>query len=304
VSEAAASAFRHQIITAGGLRFHVAECGSEDGPPVLLLHGFPECWYSWRHQLAALAAAGFRAMAPDLRGYGESDKPARVKDYSPAQLAQDVVAISNALGYKRLDVVGHDWGGAIAWLTASFAKTKHVVRRLAILNAPHPALFLDQLTFRQLRRSWYMLFFQLPHLPEWLLRRDDFAFVRKIFSHTQALRKRISDADFAVYKEALSRPFALTSTINYYRAVVRENPFLLKRRVSPVEAETLLIWGERDAALGKELTEGLSQMVPRLQVAYLPAGHFVQLEQPDEVSRLLVDYLSRPLPLPTAFESP
>ncbi|HNO70012.1 MAG TPA: alpha/beta fold hydrolase, partial [Pseudomonadota bacterium] len=198
----------------------------------------------------------------------------------------------------------YDWGGAIAWLTASFAKTKHVVRRLAILNAPHPALFLDQLTFRQLRRSWYMLFFQLPHLPEWLLRRDDFAFVRKIFSHTQALRKRISDADFAVYKEALSRPFALTSTINYYRAVVRENPFLLKRRVSPVEAETLLIWGERDAALGKELTEGLSQMVPRLQVAYLPAGHFVQLEQPDEVSRLLVDYLSRPLPLPTAFESP
>jgi pimeloyl-ACP methyl ester carboxylesterase len=279
VSEAAAPAFRHQIITAGGLRFHVAECGSEDGPPVLLLHGFPECWYSWRHQLAALAAAGFRAMAPDLRGYGESDKPARVKDYSPAQLAQDVVAISNALGYKRLDVVGHDWGGAIAWLTASFAKTKHVVRRLAILNAPHPALFLDQLTLRQLRRSWYMLFFQLPHLPEWLLRRDDFAFVRKIFSHTQALRKRLSD-------------------------VVRENPFLLKRRVSPVEAETLLIWGERDAALGKELTEGLSQMVPRLQVAYLPAGHFVQLEQPDEVSRLLVDYLSRPLPLPTAFESP
>lgn len=296
MSAAAGPPLRHHTVSASGLRFHVAECGPETGPPVLLLHGFPECWYSWRQQLEALGAAGFRAMAPDLRGYNQTDKPAQVKDYAPDQLAQDVVALANALGYKRLDVVGHDWGGAIAWLTASFPATRHVVRRLAVLNAPHPALFLDQLTLRQFRRSWYMLFFQLPRLPEWLLSRNDFAFLRKIFAHTKALRQRVSHADFAVYQEALSQPGALTATVNYYRAILRENPLRLKQRVTPVEAETLLIWGERDAALGRELTEGLGKLVPRLTIEYLPAGHFVQLEQPDEVSRLLIQYLSRPLP--------
>ncbi len=300
MSQPAATELRRRRVTAGGLGFHVVECGPEAGPPVLLLHGFPECWYSWRRQLAALGAAGFRAIAPDLRGYGESDKPTQVSDYSPDKLTQDVVALANALGYKRLDVVGHDWGGAIAWLTASFVATRHVVRRLVVLNAPHPALFLDQLTFRQFRRSWYMLFFQLPHLPEWLLSRDDFAFLRKIFGHTRALRQNVTDGDFAVYKLAMSQPGALTATVNYYRAVLRENPLLLKKRVAPVEAETLLIWGERDAALGKELTEGLTPLVPKLQVEYLPAGHFVQLEQPEAVSRLLVSYLSRPIPIPTA----
>ncbi len=294
------SEIRHHTVTAGGLRFHVAESGPEDGPPVLLLHGFPECWYSWRRQLPALAAAGFRAMAPDLRGYNLSDKPSHVADYAPKKLCADVVALSNALGYKRLDVVGHDWGGAVAWLTASFPETRHVVRRLLVCNAPHPALFVDQLSLSQLRRSWYMLLFQLPHLPEWLLSHDDYAYLRKIFAHTQALRQKVTDADFAMYKAALQQPGALTATINYYRAALRQNPLTFAKQVEPVAAETLLIWGEQDVALGRELTEGLGKLVPRLHVEYLPAGHFVHLERPDEVNRLLVEYLSRPLPIPTA----
>ena len=145
-----------------------------------------------------------------------------------------------------------------------------------------------------------MLFFQLPHVPEWLLSRDDYAFLRKIFAHTRALRQKVSDEDFAVYKQAMSQPGALTATINYYRAVLRRNPLRLAKQVEPVAAETFLIWGEQDRALGRELTEGLSRLVPRLHVDYLPAGHFVQLECPDEVNRLLVEYLSRPLQIPTA----
>jgi len=299
MSAEASLEIRHRTVSASGLRFHVAEAGPEDGLPVLLLHGFPECWYSWRRQLPALAAAGFRAMAPDLRGYNLSDKPGRIDDYAPEKLTADVVALAEALGYKRLDVVGHDWGGAVAWLTASFSATRHVVRRLLVLNAPHPALFLDQLTFAQLRRSWYMLFFQLPHVPEWLLSRDDYSFLRKIFAHTRVLQQKVSDEDFAVYKQAMSQTGALTATINYYRAVLRQNPLKLAKQVEPVAAETFLIWGEQDRALGRELTEGLSRLVPRLHVDYLPAGHFVQLERPDEVNRLLVEYLSRPLLIPT-----
>ena len=299
MTESAAMEIRHHTVSAGGLRIHVAEAGPVDGPPVLLLHGFPECWYSWRRQLPALAQAGFRAIAPDLRGYNLSDKPGRIDDYAPDKLAGDVVSLANALGYKRLDVVGHDWGGAVAWLTAAFPATRHVVRRLIVLNAPHPALFVSQLDWAQVRRSWYMLFFQLPHLPEWLLSRNDWAFLRKIFAHTRALRQNVTDADFAIYRQSLSQPGALTATINYYRAALRQNPLTLPKRIEPVEAETLLIWGERDAALGRQLTEGLSQAVPRLRIEYLPAGHFVHLEQPDEVNRLLIDTLSQPLRIPT-----
>ncbi|MBP8196907.1 MAG: alpha/beta hydrolase, partial [Deltaproteobacteria bacterium] len=120
------------------------------------------------------------------------------------------------------------------------------------------------------------------------------------FAHTQALRQKVTDADFAMYKAALQQPGALTATINYYRAALRQNPLTFAKQVEPVAAETLLIWGEQDVALGRELTEGLGKLVPRLHVEYLPAGHFVHLERPDEVNRLLVEYLSRPLPIPTA----
>ena len=286
---------RHHHVRAQGLRFHIAEAGPPEGTPVLLLHGFPECWYSFRHQLTALGQAGFRAMAPDLRGYNLTDKPPNPKDYEPEVLAEDVVAVANALGYKRLDVVGHDWGGAIAFLVASFPATKHVVRRLCVLNAPHPALFLSQLSISQLRKSWYMLFFQLPRIPEWLLSRQDFAGLRRIFSHTNALRQRLSETDYFVYKQAMQQTGALSCAIHYYRAIVRSNPLRLSEKTLPIDAETLLIWGEQDAALGKELTFDLARAVPHLLLHYLPAGHFVHLEQPEEVNRLLLDFLQKPL---------
>lgn len=300
MSDAAATDIRHHTVTAGGLRFHVAEAGPIDGPPVLLLHGFPECWYSWRRQLPALAKAGFRVMAPDLRGYNLSDKPVDVSAYGAEQLTGDVVALSKALGYQRLDVVGHDWGGAVAWLTASFPATRHVVRRLFVLNAPHPALFLSQLSLQQLRRSWYMLMFQLPHVPEWFLSHNDWANLRKTFAHTRLLRQNVTDEDFAVYRRAASQPGALSAMINYYRAALRQDPRKLAQRCQPVEAETLLIWGEQDVALGKELTQGLGKLVPKLRVEYLDAGHFVQLERPDDVNRILVESLTKPISLDAA----
>jgi pimeloyl-ACP methyl ester carboxylesterase len=284
-----------RYITANGLRFHYVENGPEAGPPVLLLHGFPEFWYSYRYQLAALGQAGFRAIAPDLRGYNLSDKPNGVENYIMDRLMDDVVELGHAFGYERLTLVGHDWGGAIAWATASSPAHKKLVERLVILNAPHPAAFLNRLTLKQLRRSWYMLLFQLPMIPEHMLSKNSFEALRHALRGTAYVPGTFTDADLDEYVNAMARPGALTSALNYYRGMARVNPLSIPKRFTPVEAPTLLIWGERDTALGKELTYNLSEWVPNLRIEYLPdSAHWVQQEQPEQVNRLLLDFLPKP----------
>jgi pimeloyl-ACP methyl ester carboxylesterase len=160
---ASARGMAHRWVDVGGLRLHCVEAGA--GPLVVLLHGFPEFWYAWRHQIPALAAVGFRVVALDLRGYNTSDKPARVRDYRPRVLAQEVADLIVALSAGSAAVAGHDWGGGLAWLLAMQHPKR--VERLVVLNAPHPVRFLKGLgSPRQLRRSWYVLAFQLPWLPE------------------------------------------------------------------------------------------------------------------------------------------
>jgi pimeloyl-ACP methyl ester carboxylesterase len=257
----------------------------------LLLHGFPEFWYSWRHQLPALAAAGFRALAPDLRGYNESDKPGRVADYRLERLADDVAGLIAHAGESDAVVAGHDWGGGIAW----YLPLRHprLVRRLIVLNAPHPAAFLRELrTPAQLARSWYMFFFQLPGLPEWALRAGDFALLERTLRTDPVRPGAFTDEDVRRYKAALARPGALTAAVNYYRAA-----FLgfgrLRRQVRPVAVPTLLVWGERDRYLGPRLTEGLGPWVPNLRLVRLPdSSHWVQNDAPDEVNRLMLDFLA------------
>ena len=186
----------------------------------LALHGFPEFWYSWRHQLPALAAAGFRAVAPDLRGYNLSDKPPGVAGYRMEHLVADVAGLVRGTGRPRAAVVGHDWGGAIAWTFAM--RHPELVERLVVLNAPHPAAFLRELrTPAQLLRSWYVFFFQLPGLPEWYVRRRDFALLERALRRGAVRPGAFSDEDVRLCKEALARPGALTAAINYYRAVFR-----------------------------------------------------------------------------------
>lgn len=287
---------KHQYVTVNGVRLHYVEAGA--GPLVLLLHGFPEFWYSWRNQIPALAAARFRVLAPDLRGYNESDKPAGVANYDIDVLVGDVVGLIRHAGAQRAHVVGHDWGGGIAWHLA--ATHPEALDRLVILNAPHPAAFFRELwTPHQLLKSWYMLFFQLPWLPEWLLRRRNFAFIERMMTHDPVRPGTFSPEEIDAYKQALAQPGALTATINYYRAAVRRNPRTLSGKLNPIDMPTLLIWGERDRYLGLRLTEGLDRWVPNLRVERLPnASHWVQNDAPERVNDLLVDFLRAEGPPP------
>lgn len=280
--------YDHQRISAGdGITLHVVHTGT--GPPVILLHGFPENWTSWRHQLEPLASAGFSVLAPDLRGYNESDAPAGVEPYAIDHLVSDVAAIVRSTGRARAHIVGHDWGGVIAWHFA--AACPELVDRLVILNAPHPAIFARRVRRPpQLFRSWYAAFFQLPLLPEAALRAFDFAAVRRLLRSTPARAGTFSDADIDHYVDGLARPGRLSAALNYYRAVVRHPP---NRRVRSA-APTMVIWGERDAALTTGLLDGLERYAPDLRLERLPdSGHWVQNEAPATVNRLLIDFLAQ-----------
>jgi epoxide hydrolase 4 len=271
-----------------GTRLHYVQAG--EGPLVILLHGFPEFWYSWRNQIPALAKAGFHVVAPDMRGYNTSDKPSAWRAYDAEHLAGDIAGLIEHFGAERAHVVGHDWGAAVAYLTAMNHPER--VERLAILNVPHPARMLDGFrTARQLRKSWYMFFFQLPWLPERLLARDDFAFAKR--SLREDSPGSFSDADLDRYVEAWSQPGALTGMINYYRAALRQSPRAALGRMVPIKAPTLVIWGKRDRHLGAELAEPDARWVPNARIEWLPqATHWVQHDAPEQVNELLTGFLA------------
>jgi pimeloyl-ACP methyl ester carboxylesterase len=280
-------AITHHNAIVNGVRLHYVEAG--DGPVVVLLHGFPEFWFSWRHQIPALAAAGYRVLAPDLRGYNESDKPAGVANYHIDLLSGDVAALIRHAGADRASVVGHDWGGAIAWDLA--LRRPEVIDRLIVLNAPHPVAFLRDLrSLRQLTKSWYILFFQLPWLPELLMRRGNFTVLDRTMRHDPH-RDAFSEEDIQRYKEALARPGALTAAINYYRAVGRRRPSTAGS-TRAIHLPTLLIWGERDRYLDVSLTRGLDRWVTNLRIERLSdASHWVQNDAPDQVNDLIIHFL-------------
>jgi pimeloyl-ACP methyl ester carboxylesterase len=273
----------------GGVSLHYAEAGPGDGPLVVLLHGFPEFWYSWRRQLPALAQAGFHVVAPDMRGYGLSDKPSGWREYHTDVVAGDIAGLIGHFGVERAHVVGHDWGGAVAYSVAMFHP--EVVDRLAILNVPHPARMLAaSRTVKQLKKSWYVFLFQIPVLPEWWIAREDFSFAKR--SLRAGARGAFSDEDLERYVEAWSQQGALTGMVNYYRAYLRRSPRRMLARMRPIEAPTLIIWGERDRYIGSELAEPESKWVPNLRVERLEeASHWVQHEAPERVNELLIGFL-------------
>ena len=279
----------HQYATVNGIRMHWAEQGS--GPLVVLLHGFPEFWYSWRHQMPALAAAGFRVVAPDQRGYNLTEKPHGIAAYGIDHLVADVAALIGALGEVRAAIVGHDWGGGVAWSFA--ARHPELTRRLAVLNCPHPAAMQRALRRdpRQMLRSWYILFFQLPKLPELALRAQNYRAIEQALRGMALQPGTFSDEDIRAYKSAAAQPGALSAAINWYRAAAREF-----RRTPPlpkITLPTLLIWATQDRALGVELTHGMARWVDDLTLRYIPrTSHWVQQERPEVVNRLLLDFLS------------
>jgi pimeloyl-ACP methyl ester carboxylesterase len=278
----------HERIRTGELTLSVARAG--EGSPVILLHGFPENWTSWKRQLEPLVDAGFSVMAPDLRGYNGSDKPRGRRAYHLRHLVNDVAALVRASGQPHAHIVGHDWGGIIAWVFAGLHP--ELTGKLVVLNAPHLDIYLRKVRRPpQMLRSWYVLLFQLPWLPEWLLSRSDYRAVRDMFSYLPARKGAFSKSQIDAYVEALSKQGALNAALNYYRALFRADALALGRAVR-IEAETLVIWGERDPALGLELLEGLQRVAPRSCVYRIPdAGHWVQNEASDEVNRALLDFL-------------
>jgi pimeloyl-ACP methyl ester carboxylesterase len=260
---------------------------------VLLLHGFPDFWYVWREQIPALARGGFRVVAPDLRGYNRSGKPRGVGSYSVAVLARDVERLVRHCGASRAAVVGHDFGGAAGWLFAM--RQPAMLDRLAVLNAPHPLRFARAaLDPRQGVRSWYMLLFQLPWLPERLLRAGEFAALRWLLRSSPG-HGGPGPAQMQRYLEAWRQPGALTGALNHYRALLRSGPLDLRRALRRIDAPVLVVWGERDRFARPELAEPDRAWVPRARVHRLPdAGHWVQLDRPTRVNALLLSFLGAP----------
>jgi pimeloyl-ACP methyl ester carboxylesterase len=282
----------HRYADLGDVRLHFVEAG--EGPLVLLLHGFPQFWYQWRHQIPALVEAGFRVVAPDMRGYNLSGKPPGVQAYRVELLARDVERLIRTCGEGTAVVVGHDWGAIAAWIAAMRHPGR--VERLAILNVPHPARSLDGLLSpMQLLRSSYMFFFQIPRLPEEVIRAGDFALLRSVFRSDPVQPEALTAEDIERYIEAIAQPGALTASLNYYRALLR-NPREMRALLQRVEAPVLVIWGEKDRFLSRRLAEPPRLWVPNLiRVKRLPdASHWVAEDCPLEVNTLLLGFLRSP----------
>ncbi len=292
----ASSELREGYAEIGDQRLHYVEAG--DGPLMVLLHGFPEFWYGWRQQIEPLAAAGFRVVAPDMRGYNLSSRPSSVAAYDTDRLADDIRGLIQERGAQSALLVGHDWGGTVAWTVAM--NHPEVVDRLAILNAAHPRRLSQGLhSPRQLRKSWYFFYFQLPGLPERHVRSNRWRFFRN-FLH-DARPGAYTPQDIDRYIEAWSQAGAATGMINYYRASVRQSPKRAAARLRSIQAPTLVIWGQRDRYLGPELAEPDRDDVPNLdRVERLPdASHWVHQDEPERVTQLLIDFFAPAVPIGT-----
>jgi pimeloyl-ACP methyl ester carboxylesterase len=284
----------HEITTrtieAGGLDFLVDEAGAGEDV-ALLLHGFPESRFSWRHQLPILADLGWRAVAPDLRGYGGSSRPAGREAYRIDLLVDDAVALFEALGARRRLLIGHDWGAMIAWVFAM--RRRLPLEGLVIMNVPHPAVFarVMKTSWRQRLRSWYVAFFQLPVLPEALMTARGARAIANAFVGMAVDKSRFPPAVTDVYRANALIPGAMTAMIDYYRA----NADLIGRfsgDAEIIDTPTLMIWGEDDAAIGIETTEGYEPYVRDLTLRRLPGvSHWVQQEAPEAVGAILEAWL-------------
>ena len=285
----------HGYAQLDGVRLHYAESGSGNEELVLLLHGFPEFWYSWRHQLAALGLS-YHVIAPDMRGYNLSDKPLGVENYSMDLLVNDVVGLINHFGAGKAAIVGHDWGAGVAWAAAQ--KHPERISKLAVMQVPPASAWRANLTFRQLLRSWYMFFFQLPRVPEWAISRKNLSGIDRTFRERVVNKDAFTDSDIELYKEALRQSGALTAAINYYRANVGRVMFRTRAKGIPkkdrrIAMPTLFIFGEQDFAIIPETARGVGRYVrgPYCEVRIPESGHWVQNEAAEKVNTALLEFL-------------
>lgn len=277
------------VRTVNGVELHVMVAGDEADPAVVLLHGFPEFWYGWRAQIEPLVEAGYRVLVPDQRGYNRSEKPTGVRAYRTAELSADIADLIATEGRETAHVVGHDWGGMVAWdLTLRYPET---VDRLAVVNAPHPTAYRRQLRSNpeQLRRSWYAVGFQLPWLPEIACRYDDYRLLERALRETAA-PGTFSDDELARYRRAWGRDGALTGMLNWYRAAARYPSHPPTERV---DAPTLVVWGEDDTALVSALAIDSAEFCRESRLEFLPeTSHWVPHEAAESVTTLLCEHLA------------
>ena len=278
-------------IETNGINLHVVTAGPENGQPVILLHGFPEFWYGWRKQIPALTEAGYRVIMPDQRGYNLSDKPKGARSYSVDTLAKDILGLINALGYDKVHLIGHDWGAIVAWALAIWHPER--LHKLGILNVPHPKVmfrFLRRGDPEQIRRSWYIFFFQLPWLPDYFMRKNDWRnSVRTLLGSSR--KGSFRKADVLEYKGAWSQPGAMTAMINWYRALMRHRPKMPKG--SRVKVPTLMIWGMQDTALSHRMARpSIDYCNEGKLVLFEDATHWVQHDEAEAVNQLLLEFLS------------
>jgi pimeloyl-ACP methyl ester carboxylesterase len=274
----------------GAVNLHYAKAG--DGEKLaILLHGFPEFWYSWRHQLAALSDE-YTVVAPDMRGYNLSDKPPNVGDYSIDKLVDDVTGLIRYFGRENAAVVGHDWGAAIAWAVA--LKHPEYVSKLVAMQVPPASVWRKNQTFDQFLASWYMFFFQIPILPEYILKLDDYAWLEKALRKTTAERDVFTPEDIAEYKKSWREPFALPAMINYYRANILKRFIGKTKPEAKIKVPTVFIYGEKDKAILPETVKGVGEAVdaPFEEFRIPDSGHWVQNEAKNRVNEILRDFLA------------
>lgn len=270
------------------IELETREAGPQEGELVVLLHGFPECWNTWRHQIEPLVKAGFRVCVPNMRGYGKSSKPKAVKQYHLDALITDIEAIRQHYGKDRFHLAGHDWGGAVAWWYA-LHHAEHLAS-LSVLNLPHPLAFLTKLkgSFKQIRKSWYIFYFQIPILPEWSMKRFNFASLKKVLTHTS--NKDAYDAvDFRHLEEAWGEPGALKAMVNYYRALLRN--LRIPEGDGKISTPTQILWGEKDLALSLESAyESEHFLLNGHLTTYPDATHWLAHDKPKEISARLIQH--------------
>ncbi|MGD8750255.1 MAG: alpha/beta hydrolase [Anaerolineales bacterium] len=283
-----------RFVRTNGVNLQVVQTGSEECPLVITLHGFPEFWYGWRNQIRPLAEGGMWVWAPDQRGYNLSDKPAGVSAYHIDLLARDILGLIEEAGRQRASLVGHDWGAAVAWHMATYYP-QHV-DRLVIMNVPHLSVMAQTLkrSSSQLRKSWYIFFFQIPWLPEQILGWNRAQGLSSMFVRS-GKPGSFSNEDLRRYKEAWSQPGALSAMLNWYRSAVRSNLKTLFTTPSlppRIQAPTLVIWGKQDIALSHDMAQPSVDLCSDGRLVFFEeASHWVQHDEADKVNALLLDFL-------------
>jgi epoxide hydrolase 4 len=285
------------FVKANGLTFEVDQCGNGDRF-ALLLHGFPESKFSWRYQMPLLARLGYTVWAPNLRGYGKTSRPGAVGDYHIDHLVADVAGLVDAAGGRHTLLMAHDWGAIIAWQFA--IRHTRPLDKLVIMNVPHPACMARELrTWSQLRKSWYIFFFQIPWLPERMLRAKQGDAIGRAFVDMAIDKTKFPVAVLDEFKRSALAPGAMSAMLNYYRAAVRAGAKAMNPAPGTVDVPTLMIWGLEDSALGKATTDGTDRYVRDLTLRYLPGvSHWVQQEAPEKVNAMIEAWLTgAPVPI-------